>query len=283
MPDVFLIIIPIVAAVALSYVIQARSPSNYSVANYTDCAGKIDVLTRKISELESNVQSELITRNTLVAQLRSEIEYRAKLEARIRELERILAVNRISIDGEHDEDNNAPSKKQASRISVLGIWPTVEGSESLDFQSEIDAIFNAGFDYTKLIGNVGRSKIMDELGRKSYQIIQVGSHAYEDRIMLSDDAPRPGWWARIAQRYGAEIVMLMACDTLKVADSMHSAGVGTTIAIRGKIPDKQVVLFIESFYRLLGARRSALEAFEIAQLSMQNGYADMVVIRQNQE
>ncbi len=174
-----------------------------------------------------------------------------------------------------------PVESRRPQINVLGIWPSGVGPE-LNYQGEIDSIFNAGamFKYTPLRGPITRQDIVNEYDRKDYKVVQVGSHANEDGIMLSNgDQVAPGWWSRLFFRGNTEIVMLMACHTLGVADSIFNSGIPVIIAVRTEIPDDQVILFTRSFYQQLGSGKTPKDAFYISQLSLTNGYADEVVMR----
>ena len=169
---------------------------------------------------------------------------------------------------------------------VLGIWPNVPEAAKLNIKSEIDAIFNSGFDYTE-ITDVTRQTLVDEVRRKEYIIAHIGAHASREGILISgNDILRPGWWAKLFEDSTIYIVVLLACESLEISDALYDAGIDYVIGIRSQIADSEAVKFAETFYKQLrrefiehGKGASIEKAFATAQLVVSTEYANMITLR----
>jgi len=203
-----------------------------------------------IQALIARVGSDMQARHKLeIEEMRSHYEAQlAHSERKIQELEaRVnwLFAQLVAAGGKVPDPMPLSSIAVVSApVTVLGIWP----ASDLSIRAEIDAIFRSGIKYEVLDSNVTRSRLLGEVDRLKPAILHVGAHATADGVQLDDGLSLVGWWRNLAALYPFSLVVLNACESLDIVDSMQDAGATAVVGMRKDIGDRVAVEFARQFY-----------------------------------
>lgn len=159
----------------------------------------------------------------------------------------------------------------ADAFSVLAIYANAPGQMILNFENEKRAILNSGLDAMILEGQwATRDNIIRELGRRQFNIVEIGMHATIDGDVMLEDGSliRPAWWGRLARRSSISLFVLMACDSDSIADALIRENVKAVIRVSGEILDANVPKFTSILYDQISAGIPLRDSFENAKLAL---------------
>lgn len=193
----------------------------------------------------------------------------SKLKQRLSDVEKMLGINR------------------EQQIKVLSIYP--ENINELQTHIEEAVIYNSGVDYRTLREEEATKEgIVRELSRERYSIIEIGAHGSNDPtkgIKLHDGYAYPGWWARVLHNRDILLVVLMACESDGVSDSLMRTDVNYVISLQRSVTDQDAIRFVRVFYENVAQKDITAEvvrnAVEIAKLSTSVEMEQMVRLREN--
>lgn len=253
------VIIAVVVAVLVIAVLRAiptpGSVSNYADLTITTLRSRVETQDSLIDELRKMYAEETTARAAMESRMRTE---QAASEAKIRGLETEVERLRLRIR-QMEMSGVVRGEPTLADRSVLGVWPP----SGLDTWQDTNAIYDAGFMYRTLRGEQAtRASIARELGRSDYGILEIGAHGSpSEGIMLADGVTEPGWWRRVVRPYGVELVVLMACTSDGVAESVRDGGIPYVVSVSDTITDEQVGIFLREFFRHLGNDHSVEDAY----------------------
>lgn len=234
-----------------------------------------------IQALIARVGSDMQARHKLeIEEMRSHYEAQlAHSERKIQELEaRVnwLFAQLVAAGGKVPDPMPLSSIAVVSApVTVLGIWP----ASDLSIRAEIDAIFRSGIKYEVLDSNVTRSRLLAEVDRLKPAILHVGAHATADGVQLDDGLSLVGWWRNLAALYPFSLVVLNACESLDIVDSMQDAGATAVVGMRKDIGDRVAVEFARQFYGWLLRGRTVQAAATLSKMGLAHTDAEMIVAR----
>lgn len=174
-------------------------------------------------------------------------------------------------------------------ICILGLWPQVESLEPIRQADELESILTTGFSYIKLNGrDVSRAMVVNELSLETQvNVTHIGAHGNEDGIYLANDG-KPElvpaeWFGKVFYRHQIKVVLLFACDSQKIVDTIYRMDIPCVLGFRRDVNDKEVVEFIKEFYKYLQAYKDVKKAVEYAKLSSttSNEFYDDIILRGN--
>ena len=153
-------------------------------------------------------------------------------------------------------------------MSVLGILPDTD-TGGINYRSEMEGMFNSStLDFDWVYGDVGTREFVKSVDRNKYQIVHVCSHAKKDGLELSGgEVVGAGWMARVLRDRGARVLVLNACETHDIGDTVYSAGIDAVITTLDIVSDSEAISFAGSFYRMLERTQSVSVAFEYSVLA----------------
>lgn len=266
------VLVAVVSVVALRYLERLVSvrigPSNQTIPD-------------NIQALIARVSTDMQARHKVeIEEMRSHYEVQlANSERKIQELEaRVnwLFAQLVAAGGKvPDPMPLSAIVAVSSPVTVLGIWP----ASDLSIRAEIDAIFRSGIKYEVLDSNVTRSRLLAEVDRLKPGILHVGAHATADGVQLDDGLSLLGWWRNLAALYPFSLVVLNACESLDIVDSMQDAGVTAVVGMRKEIGDRVAVEFARQFYGWLLRGRTVQAAATLSKMGLSHTDAELIVAR----
>jgi len=231
----------------------------------------------EIDEMRSRYEAQLAHGERKIQELEAQLEtYERKaydLENRVNWLWSQL----VAAGGKMPENLPPlpPTAPAPLPVIVLGIWP----ASDLSIRAEIDAIFRSGIKYEVLDSNVTRSRLLAEVDRLKPGILHVGAHATADGVQLDDGLSLLGWWRNLAALYPFSLVVLNACESLDIVDSMQDAGVTAVVGMRKGIGDRVAVEFARQFYGWLLRGRTVQAAATLSKMGLTHTDAELIVAR----
>ena len=174
-------------------------------------------------------------------------------------------------------------------ICILGLWPKVDDLEPIKQAEELESILTTGFSYIKLNGrDVSKAMVVNELSLETQiNVTHIGAHGNEEGLFLSNDGSPElvpaEWFGKVFYRHHIKAVLLFACDSQKIVDTIYRMDIPCVLGFRRDVNDKEVVEFIKEFYKYLQAYKDIKKAVEYAKLSstISNEFFDDIILRGN--
>ena len=161
------------------------------------------------------------------------------------------------------------------------ILVAVVESMGLGVRQEMKGIFDSGLAYEYLAPPMSRNRMVAEMDRLRPKAVHLIGHMSAEGMLMMDGMASIGWWRRLFERYTVDFVFANGCESLDVVDALITDGTGCVIGLRGEMADDIALEFSRQFYAWLAAGRDAVEAVDLAKLSISQENGEMVVIRGN--
>lgn len=155
-------------------------------------------------------------------------------------------------------------------VKAFLIWPDHKKAPQLNFQADFEAVLSSmsGWDLIIMYGSQVTSmavsnRLLEEIKDNEPQridVFYVAAHGFDEGILMSDKIVSPYWLASKAKAHKVNLVVLAACDTSKVANSVRRAGVKTVIYMQKRIEDAMAINMMSALFDALSLGWSAQEA-----------------------
>lgn len=157
--------------------------------------------------------------------------------------------------------------------SVLAIAPTVAGLPALSTAAELARIGDLpGVQLAQLTGPVTKQRIIDRLGRGSYDAVLWTGHGTPGHLVIEGDTVDPRWLAVQLKQARVGLVILAACQSgnrpainefvASFADVIPPAGV-SSIVMMIDVEDRSAIEYDVALFQALAAGETIRRAHEV--------------------